>query len=208
MVAEKAATLVGDAGWTDRGPGFDERGSFEHAADPMRSKKLTELGCYLLALACVAGVVTTAGAATEAEERRMSLADCIPGALEHNLDIQIERYNPVIAESNRRMALGDYDPVVSMRANHDFNQDPGGIDQQARQYLGSSSDADTLSGGVSGTLPTGLSYSLSSFAANTYGNAPRFITIDTNTIILRDGFESTRAQFLVGELRQPLLKNF
>lgn len=153
--------------------------------------------------------VATGGQVVAADnERSMTLAESITIALEHNLDIQIERINPLIAESNRRMVFGDYDPTVSFRAAHDFNQDPGGLDAQQRQYLGSTTDSDALSGSLSGLLPSGMTYSLSSFAANTYGNAPRFLTVGTNQIVLRDGFENSRAQFLVGELRQPLLKNF
>ncbi len=146
--------------------------------------------------------------AAEKLERQLSLADCITQALEHNLDIQIERYNPVIAEATRNVVYGDYDPVVSLRSNHDFNQDPGGLDAQARPYLGSSSDTDSMSASLSGLLPGGLNYSISSFANNTYGSAPRFVIIGTNTITLRSEFEQSRAQFLMGELRQPLLKNF
>ncbi len=168
------------------------------------------LKSMLRVVAAAAGVAAVSGGGVVAAEnvRSMTLAESISIALEHNLDIQIERINPLIAESNRRMVYGDYDPVMSLRTSHDFNQDPGGLDAQQRPYLGSVTDSDALSGSLSGVLPTGMSYSLSSFAANTYGNAPRFLTIGTNQIVIRDAFENSRAQFLVGELRQPLLKNF
>jgi len=140
-------------------------------------------------------------------ERPMSLLDCITSALEHNLDIAIERYNPMIAEASRRMVYADYDPQIRLVANHDYNQDPGGIDAQARTYLGRVTDSDLLQGGVTGLLPSGMTYSLGAYAQNTYGNEPP-ITVGTNVISVGRPFESSRGQVLVGELRQPLLKNF
>lgn len=160
------------------------------------------------AAAAAVAVVPLGVSGEEGSTRPMTLAESIGIALEHNLDIQIERINPLIAEANRKMVYGDYDPVATLRASHDYNQNPGGLDAQQRPFQGSSADTDALSASLSGLLPSGMTYSISSFAADTYGTAPRSVTIGTNFIVLRDAFENTRAQFMVGELRQPLLRNF
>lgn len=160
------------------------------------------------AAALMSATVSSRVIGAEGTDRRMTLEEAISLALEHNFDIQIERINPLIAESNRRMVYGDYDPVATFRAWHEYNQDPGGLDAQQRQYQGSSSDSDRFVASLTGLTPSGMTYSLSSSAFDTYGSAPRFLTIGTNTIVIRDPFENTRAQMVLGELRQPLLRNF
>ena len=165
------------------------------------------LSCSVIATSLVAWTSPALHAA-EPSERQMSLADCIASALEHNFDIQIERYNPVIADANLRVVYGDYDPTMSLQGSHTYNQDPGGLDPQARQYVGRQTEQDSLSTSLRGLLPSGMTYSVSAFAANTYGIEPFFSQVGTNLIALNREFENSRAQVLVGELRQPLLRNF
>src|SRR5580693_9210147 len=55
--------------------------------------------------------------------RRMSLQDCIQEALKHNLDVQIQRYNPEIALFNLRAAYGGYDPTFAMSGTHNWNNE-------------------------------------------------------------------------------------
>ncbi len=153
-------------------------------------------------------LIATSWTAFSAEktERRLSLADCITLALEHNLDVQIERYNPLIADANLRLAYSDYDPQVSMRAARDFNQDPGGLDAQARQYSGRTTQSDSFSTSLGGLLPGGLNYNVSSVVSDTYGQTP---LVDPETgAVIQVPFESSRGQLVIGELRQPLLRNF
>jgi outer membrane protein len=146
--------------------------------------------------------------AAEQTQRQLSLADCITLALENNFDIQIERYNPVISEANLRVVYGDYDPTLSFQAQHDYNQDPGGLDPQARFYPGRTTESDSVSTGIRGLLPSGTTYAITANAVNTYGIEPIFNQIGTNLVLLNREFENTRAQLLMGELRQPLLRNF
>lgn len=172
----------------------------------MRSKPLFTL---MAAVAFTAVSPWRAPAAeTPSPERQMSLVDCITTALERNLDIQIERYNPLIADAALRMAYGDYDPQVRMSASHSFNQDPGGRDAQAREYLGRVTDSDTFQASLSGLLPSGMSYNISSFAQDTYGREPFADLTGPTPIVGVRGFENSRANFMMGELRQPLLRNF
>ena len=146
----------------------------------------------------------TSGRGAEAAERQMSLADCITEALEHNFDVQIERYNPILAESALSLVYGDYDPTISMRARHDYAQQPEGLDEFTRVIPGTSSDTDSLFGSISGLLPSGTTYNISSGAQNTYGK--RYGLVGTNSLTFP--FESSSANMTIGELRQPLLRNF
>jgi outer membrane protein len=158
------------------------------------------------ALALSTGGIFTAAAA-ERTERQMSLADCITVALEHNFELQIERYNPLIADANLRMAYGDYDPAMRLGAQHSFSQSPGGRDERG-EYPGRVTDSDSLSASLGGSVPYGLSYSVQSQVSDSYGLEPRSELIGTNILTRLVGFDSSQPAFVVGELRQALLKNF
>lgn len=137
----------------------------------------------------------------------MALRECIQEALERNFDVQIERINPQIASFNLRAAYGDYDPTLNVNVNHQFSSDAGGLDNQFRPYDGSESETDTLSGGVSGILPTGLSYTLSANASDSYGNRPGTNPFDPTGPLIPRPFDTSRATWTVASLRQPLLRN-
>lgn len=160
----------------------------------------------LKAAAILALAMSWPAVAAEKVQRQLSLADCITLSLEHNLDIQIERLNPLIADANLRLVYGDYDPQVSLRVGRDFNQDPGGLDAQARAYTGRETQSDSFSATLNGLLPGGLNYNVGSFVSDTYGETPVFNPV--TGIVTREPFESSRGQVLIGELRQPLLRNF
>ena len=53
--------------------------------------------------------------------RAMSLEDCLQEALQHNLDIQVERYAPQISLYNLRGAYAAYDPLLNISGQHDRN---------------------------------------------------------------------------------------
>ncbi len=97
----------------------------------------------------------------------MSLNDCIQVALEHNLSLKVERINPDIAYSNLRIAYAGWDPSFSTSFNHNFRQQPGNVDEFGRTIPGTTSDTDFLSSGISGTLPTGLGYSIQGNVSDT-----------------------------------------
>ena len=63
----------------------------------------------------------------------MSLQDCIQEALQHNLDMQIERYNPQISLYNLRAAYGGYDPTLNIAGQHSYNVAPSGVTQNQIQ---------------------------------------------------------------------------
>jgi hypothetical protein len=58
------------------------------------------------------------GAETNFTVRPLSLKDCIQIALEHNLDVKIERFTPEIARYDLNLAYATYEPVARGSAIH------------------------------------------------------------------------------------------
>ena len=51
----------------------------------------------------------------------MSLQDCIAEALKHNLDVQIQRYNPQFDLYNLRASYGRLiDPTLKLSGRHQY----------------------------------------------------------------------------------------
>ncbi len=121
-------------------------------------------------------------------------------ALEHNLDVAIERLNPEIAKYNISYAYAGYDPTLRLGGQHNNSLSPGGYDEQlGLRYGGSKSESDSFSASLGGVLPTGLSYSLSGNTAETYG-------FNSGATGLFPYDNSTASAGIT--LTQPLLKNF
>ncbi|HEY3853297.1 MAG TPA: TolC family protein [Verrucomicrobiae bacterium] len=115
-------------------------------------------------------LVATAAADTTNQPRQLiTKADCIRAALEHNLDIKIERYVPEIARYNLNIGYAAYEPVFSSTATHSYDQSPGGIDQQNQPYPGAVTKIDAVTAGFTGLLPFGTSYSFTGDLADTTG---------------------------------------
>ncbi len=135
------------------------------------------------------------GQATNSPTRALSLMECIQIALEHNLDVKIERFNPEIARHNLSLAYAGYDPVLRGSGTHRFSLSPGGIDDQNRPFSGTTTDSDVFTAGIGGLLPTGLSYDLAGDIFGASGTRPS------------GSFENSQGSASL-RLRQPLLKNF
>jgi len=180
-----------------------------------------------VAVASVAALAQT----NAPEIRKLSLEDCLAIAIEHNLDVQIKRYNPEISRFNLRAIQGTYDSSMYFSAQHNDNQQPGGVDSQGRPVPGLKLETDSYSGGLQGLLPWGLTYNLgmnltdqtasrpgvvntnTTYFTNTFfdltaGNSVTFVGTNLPSSIPASSQEifSGGAGFL--QLRQPLLKNF
>jgi outer membrane protein TolC len=168
---------------------FDEQQQISQPHSLMRFTK--KLVVALLGL-CAA----TSALAETNEVRSLSLEECIQLALEHNFDLKIERFNPEISGYNVRLSYSVYDPVLTLSGRHNYDVSPGGLDPQNRPFPGSQTDANSLSAGLNGELPTGLTYGLSANASEQYGN--------------RAGtdFENSSARVGAFTLNQPLLRDF
>ncbi len=126
---------------------------------------------------------------------KMSLQDCVAEALKHNLDVQIQRYNPAIDLYDLRASYGTaYDPTLSASGSHNFNVQPGGF-FDGLPLPSETIKIDTFSSGISGELPlTGLQYD---FSGNIYQEH-----------ILEGGVTTPNSVGTIGvKLTQPLLKN-
>ena len=112
------------------------------------------------------------------EERALSLGECIHLALDHNLDLQSGRRDPLIAEQNLREAAAGYEPSFRVRSGYrsTTTEQDGVLDETG----GGSYEA-----GLAGQLASGMTYSL---------GANRKATPNENSLV-------------GGEVRQPLLKN-
>ena len=132
---------------------------------------------------------------TNATTREMSLEDCIQEALQHNLDVQIERTVPQISLYNLRADYGGYDPTFNISGQHNYEAS-GSTFQNGFFTPGFISNENSFKSDMGGTLPMGLQYDFSgnvnqqSFAENP----------GTST-------ESSAGSIQV-QLTQPLLKNF
>ena len=152
--------------------------------------RLTTLSCFALSL--LAGA---ADAQTKSQPvRSLALRECVRMALEHNLDVQIEQYNPRVNQLTLAGSYGVYDPSYNLTVNDNFNQSPGGATREGIPIPPSKINFDVFNQSVGGTLPVGLNYQLAT--ALTY----------------RRGSAIPNASEYVGSaaitLSQPLLKNF
>src|SRR6267142_3651960 len=190
------------------------------------------LGILLTLITAGCAAFTTLAQTNSAENRSMSLEDCIEIALHHNLDVQIKRYNPEIAAFNLGGLYGGYEPNLNLSAERDDNQQPGCFDSQGRPIPGAEIKTDRYSGGFSGLLLWGLNYNLGinlSDQTTMRGGSPATSSSTVTNVFFvpawgsnvtfvstipgspgNPGFStesfSGDAGFLT--LRQPLLKNF
>src|SRR5579859_475096 len=83
--------------------------------------------------------------------RQLSLQDCIQLALQHNLDLQIDRYNPAIALFTLKGDYGAYDPSLTLSGQHDHNEAGSQLLGGGFIIPGSVADDNAFSGGINGT---------------------------------------------------------
>lgn len=130
--------------------------------------------------------------------RPLSLDECIYIALQHNLEVQIRRLDPEVAQYSLKASYGAYDPVLNMAGEHNFSSSPGGRDNQGREYGGTETDANSFSFGMGGLLPWGTRYQVGGRGSDRYGTAP------TQDGRLR--FSSSDLSGGLFEFGQPLLR--
>jgi outer membrane protein len=142
-------------------------------------------------LTCAAGLLIASAvavcAADSATNLSLSLQDCIAMALEKNLDLRIERYNPQIALFNLSAVRAGYEPELNLSGQHDHTKSRSAT-------VTEKTDADSFSGSLGGLTPWGMTYGLSSSAS------------DLNRNVLTP-FDSSLSSVAL-EVTQPLLKNF
>lgn len=145
---------------------------------------------------------TPAPTVSTVNTRSVSLQQVIDMALQHNLDIQIQRFLPDLSRFDIQGAYGAYDPILFASGRHSYRLDPGGLDAQNRPFQGNETDVDSFNTGLSGLLPWGLRYSVTGNASDAYGTRPGALLNE------RVPFENSTANAAISELRQPLLRDF
>ncbi|MDW7979680.1 MAG: TolC family protein [Verrucomicrobiales bacterium] len=165
-------------------------------------KRAVILAGLMCVLACVCGQT---GGETELKRRPFTLQECIQLALQNNLELQIERYNPQLAAFGLKGSYGAYDPSLSLSGRHSYSKSGETLFQGAYPVPGQEAETDRIAGSIGGVLPWGMRYTLSATATDTDGKAYRF---DTNLMQVVPRFYSTSAGQVAAEVAQPLLKNF
>jgi outer membrane protein len=126
-----------------------------------------------------------AGGMTTPPPIYLSLKEAIALAVQRNLDVKVELYNPAIAEAQIRSSLGIYDPLFTVSGNYARNNTPS-----TSNFTLFARDQGSLNAGVSQLLPTGGTVSL---------------TGDNSWVSDSIHYYSTGANLAVS---QPLLRNF
>ena len=156
-------------------------------------------------LLVVAGALCAAPAQTNtaAQVRQLSLQDCIQEALVHNLDVQIDRYGPKLALFDLQATYGGWDPTFNFSGQHDHNEAGSRLLAGGFEIPGSTSDDDSFSSSLGGTLPWGTVYSLQGNISDTTGTS---FGLSTNGLVTSSFRNSVGSASI--NLSQPLLKNF
>jgi outer membrane protein TolC len=133
--------------------------------------------------------------------------DAIRLMLEHELNLQIERYNPIIIGYNVRSLAGTYyDPVFNAGwQRSDARTETGGFNTgTGAPFPGSQSQNDTLSGGLGGYLPTGMRYDLFNNYTESLNNRAFFDPTNGLTKFHTDTWSAAAGI----RVTQPLLRDF
>jgi outer membrane protein TolC len=158
----------------------------------------------ILVFSLASFVATAQTNLTTGATREMSLADCIQEAMQHNLDLEIQRYNPQIDLYNVNGAYGGYDPIFNFSGQHQYNES-GGQFQNGQNIPGSQYNADSFSSSFNGTAPWGMTYNLGGNVSSTKGSQGTSIG---GTNYYSNPFQNSSGQVGALTLTQPLLKNF
>jgi HAE1 family hydrophobic/amphiphilic exporter-1 len=137
-------------------------------------------------------------ASTNRPARSLTLDESIRLAVEHNLDVQVGRYNPVIVAYQLAGSYAVYDPILNVAADQRVSSRQGQFDPQSGFLTADTeSTVNSLRPTVSGYLPTGLRYSLNGTFSHSDGTAGSFGAPFDNYNTFA-GFSGS----------QPLLRNF
>jgi len=127
----------------------------------------------------------------------LTLPQAIKMAVEKNLDVKAELYNPASAEADIRKNKGIYDPLASFLVNYQQSVTQPASIFQAGTFLSREKILE-INPGISQLIPTGANLGLVFYNTWTQNNS------DPSRGFLNDYWQSQLALTLT----QPLLKNF
>lgn len=129
----------------------------------------------------------------------ISLDECVQRALEKNLDLRIQQFQPQYSRLDLSSAYADWDPTLTGRVRESFTRSEGRQVPGEFNARGSETTVDHFETGIGGNTPTGLRYDV--LGSMDYVNGFEFIG-STN------GPDSKTYTPNVGiALQQPLLRN-
>jgi outer membrane protein len=163
----------------------------------------------ILSLLAGASTLALAQTNTPVDVRQLSLSDCIQLAVQHNLQLQIDRFGPVVSLYTLKANYGDYDPTLSLSGQHDHNEAGNQILSGGFTIPGSVSDDNSFSSTLKGLLPWGMTYTLgtSTPIKDTFGYVPS-LNVETNGSVVRTNIPFANSIGAVSaSVTQPLLKN-
>jgi len=140
-----------------------------------------------------------------AETRPMSLEDCLQEALQHNLDVQIERTVPQVSLYNLNATYSDYDPVLNVSGQHSYDKS-GAVFENGQIILPTTSKEDSFAAGFSGSTPWGMTYNVGDGSKSSPASIGE-TRLKKSAGTLFTNFDNSSGSVGVN-LTQPLLKNF
>jgi outer membrane protein len=162
-----------------------------------------QYGFRFLTLALCALMSNSATATPDT--RQLSLQECLQMALEKNLELRIDRYNPQFATFNLAAARAGYEPTLSFSGQRDHDESGSRLLSGGFAVPGAETDSDRFSAGLDGLTPWGMTYGLRGWASETSGSNFSF---DTNlNQIVGIPFQNSGGAVAI-DVVQPLLKNF
>lgn len=142
--------------------------------------------------------------------RKLSLSDCYQLAIQHNLDLQIERLSTRIADANLSGTYGAYEPILNFSATKSYLDQPS-LFSPTKAAGDAPYELTTTSfgGGVSGKAPVGFSYDIKSQINQWHALTDFNLTKDAG-LFTPSGLRTTNQDALVSGifLKQSLLKDF
>lgn len=112
--------------------------------------------------------------------KSMSLTDCVQEVLQYNLGLQIARISPQVALFDLRADYGVYDPTFSASAGYSYTKTRGNLDTNGVRSVSDVFETETVSSGVGGYLPWGMTYDLSGTMTEGYGEQSGLYGVGTD----------------------------
>lgn len=149
----------------------------------------------LLFAVTVSGLISLCAVSADAAEPvKLTLADALKSAVDKNLDLRAELYNPAVQEAEYRKSKGVYNPVLNLTTSYNETTSYAATRSSLKLW----SQTTQLNAGVSQLIPTGATATLG------YNNS----YLSSDVAAGSSGLASYWQSSLGLTLSQPLLKNF
>lgn len=143
-----------------------ERGFFKDKHPAIKSvchRWIATTALLLFATSQLSNATTPDAAQADGKSRVLTIDEAIQLALTNNLNIRISQITPMIDQFTLNGLFSAYDPAFNFGAVRSVNVTPGGgaLADTPIQVPSSIGTIESYSAGITGTLPTGLTYNLS-----------------------------------------------